>query len=338
VASGFFWVGTEQETTESGSVPRGQMYVEWESPEESPKPYPVVLIHGGGGQGLDYLGTPDGRPGWARYLVGEGYTVYVVDRPGHGRSPHHPDVLGPMSPTLPTEVYLEIFAPAAVAEAHTQWPGGRTVDDEIVRRLTAGSGPTLADWAAMHAIERRRMAELLDRVGPAIVFCHSAGGPAGFLAADARPDLVKALVAIETIGPPFLKRPGISLDWGVACAPLTFDPPAGDPSELRLVTEDVHGTVPRTLQEEPARKLVNLARMPIAVVTSETSPFIHFDDHLVAFLRQAGCDVERVRLADHGVHGNGHGMMFERNNREVLQVILDWLNKRISTAEARPPS
>ena len=59
------------------------------------QPYPIVLIHGGGGQGTDWLGTPDGRPGWATFLVQEGYAVYVVDRPGHGRSPYHPDVLCP---------------------------------------------------------------------------------------------------------------------------------------------------------------------------------------------------------------------------------------------------
>ena len=29
--------------------------------------------------------------------------------------------------------------------------------------------------------------------------------------------------------------------------------------------------------------------------------------------------------SDHGVHGNGHLMMMERNNREALQPILDWL-------------
>ncbi|WP_411152479.1 alpha/beta hydrolase [Streptomyces sp. A30] len=326
---GFFWVGTGQREAGAGTVPAGQMYVEWESPREVTQPYPVALVHGGGGQGLDYLGTPDGRPGWASHLVEEGFKVYVVDRPGHGRSPHHPDVLGAMGPMMPDEAYLEIFAPAAAEQAHTQWPGGRTADDPTVRQLTAGSGPMLADWAAMHALERSRMAELLDQIGPAIVVCHSAGGPAGYLAADARPDLVKALVAIETIGPPFLKRPGVTLDWGLASAPLTFDPPAAASSDLRLTTTDSHGPVPLTLQAEPARKLVNLARMPIAVVTAETSPFIQFDGHLLAFLRQAGCDADQVRLADHGVHGNGHGMMFEKNNREVLQVILDWLNKKL---------
>ncbi len=36
-----------------------------------------------------------------------------------------------------------------------------------------------------------------------------------------------------------------------------------------------------------------------------------------------------MRLDDHGVLGNGHGMMFELNDREALQVILDWLGKRV---------
>ncbi|KAA9160889.1 alpha/beta fold hydrolase [Amycolatopsis acidicola] len=327
MARGFFWIGTEARAG-AGSMPCGQMYVEWETPREVTQPCPVVLVHGGGGQGLDYLGTPDGRPGWASMLVDEGFPVYVVDRPGHGRSPHHPDVMGAMGPMMTAEGFLDIFAPAAAANEHTQWPGGRTPDDEIVRQLTAGLGPMLADPAAMHALEQARLAELLDRIGPAIVFCHSAGGPAGYLAADARPGLVRALVAIETLGPPFLERPGLSLDWGLAAAPLTFDPPAAEPGELRLVTDD-SGPIPLVLQEEPARKLVNLARLPIAVVTAETSPFIHFDGHLLAFLRQAGCAADRIRPAEHGVRGNGHGMMFEKNNREVLRVILDWLAGKV---------
>jgi pimeloyl-ACP methyl ester carboxylesterase len=306
------------------------MYVERLVPERPTQPHPVVLVHGGGGQATDYLGTPDGRPGWAQQLAAEGFTVYVVDRPGHGRSPHDPAVLGPPIPALTAERFLSIFAPGAHAETHTQWPVGRTPDDPGVRQVTASFGPMLADWAAMHAVEQERLAALLDQVGPAIVFCHSAGGPAGYLAADARPDLVAALVAIETVGPPFTTHPsGNPLSWGLACAPLTYDPPAADPAELRLVTEQVPDAPPRTLQAEPARQLSSLARVPIAVVTSPNSPFRQFDDHLLAFLTQAGCQADPLRLEDHGLLGNGHGMMFERNNREVLQVVLDWLGERV---------
>jgi len=55
-----------------------------------------------------------------------------------------------------------------------------------------------------------------------------------------------------------------------------------------------------------------------------------FDHDLVVFLEGAGCDVEFVRLADHGVHGNAHGIMIERNNAEALAVISDWVAARLT--------
>jgi pimeloyl-ACP methyl ester carboxylesterase len=92
----FFWVGVERAEIPRGTVINGkQMYVEYQIPAQVKHPYPIVLVHGGGGQGTDWMCCPDGRPGWATLLVQEGYKVYVVDRPGHGRSPYHPDLNGP---------------------------------------------------------------------------------------------------------------------------------------------------------------------------------------------------------------------------------------------------
>jgi pimeloyl-ACP methyl ester carboxylesterase len=322
---GSFWIGVSDLVEGPlGTVLRGPTYVEWEAPAtESPGP-PWVLVHGGGGQGTDYLTTPDGRPGWSRLLVEQGHTVYVVDRPGHGRSPFHPDVLGPMGPQMGAQALRPIFVPPAEgpdsnpwAGLHTQWPGGREPGDPIYDQWLAPSGPMPASWADMHALEQTRLAELLDRVGPAVVVTHSAAGPGTFLAADARPGQVAALIAIEVLGPPFAKRPemGLDLAWGLASAPLTYDPPAADPSQLR---------------DGPVRRLPNLSRFPIAVVTGEASMFRLFDADLVAFLEQAGCDVELVQLADHGVYGNAHGVMIERNNAEVLTVLTRWVEGRLA--------
>jgi len=265
--------------------------------------------------------------------------VYVVDRPGHGRAAYHPDVLGPMGPPFTYELSRFLFmppgdegtAPNPNAHLHTQWPGTGNVGDPALDAFVASSGPMIQDFAFAHDLEGARGAELLDRIGPAILITNSAGGPAGWVTADRRPDLVKAIVAVEVMGPPFVKNPqlGFSLDWGIAAAPLTYEPPVANASELRTVTQEQPGGMPLTLQEEPARKLANLAGIPIAVVTGEASFLGQSDVHTAAFLRQAGCDVEHIRLEEHGVHGNGHLMMLEKNNREALGPILGWLGARV---------
>jgi pimeloyl-ACP methyl ester carboxylesterase len=320
---GFFWVGAERVDGPFGTVVRAPMYVQWEAPARERRPYPIVLVHGGGGQGLDWLGTPDGRPGWATLLVEQGYAIYVVDRPGHGRSSYHPDVIGPMGPPFPFQAGEMIFRPPAegpashpTADLHTQWPGSGGEDDIALETMVASSGPMPADLALSQALDQSRGAQLLDRIGPAILVTNSLGGPAGWLMADARPELVKAIVAVEAIGPPFADLPqlGISLDWGLTAAPMTYEPPVSDPAELR---------------GEP-RRLPNLAGIPIAIVSAEASPFVHFHDAMVDFLQAAGCDADGVRLADHGVHGNGHAMMIEANNAAVLAVLTRWLEGRVS--------
>jgi hypothetical protein len=74
----FFWVGVERVTLPGGTSPvvsGKQMYVEYQVPAKVKHPFPIVLIHGGGGQGLDWMGTPDGRRGWSTMLLEEGYRV-----------------------------------------------------------------------------------------------------------------------------------------------------------------------------------------------------------------------------------------------------------------------
>ncbi|HEX4980091.1 MAG TPA: hypothetical protein VFV63_00250 [Ilumatobacteraceae bacterium] len=331
---GHFWVGTEPEP-DTGAA-RGPMYVYWEAPVEVTKPYPIVLIHGGAGQGLDYLSTPDGRPGWSTLLVEQGWVVYVVDRPAHGRSSYDPEVLGPMAPALPIDVLKGIFVPPTdgpgampFAHLHTQWPGDRNdPNDPALLQFLASTGPFAADAADRQALEQERLAQLLDRIGPSFVVSCSMGGPAGFLIGDARPDLVVGLVQLEPVGPAFNTMFGPdTLQWGVAAVPMAFDPPASSPDELSLVHHEppAPGAPALVLQTEPARKLSNLAKVPIAVVSGEASVFRFTDGPLVEFLQQAGCNAVHIELAERGVHGNSHGSMFERNNAEVLAIVTGWM-------------
>lgn len=329
---GYFWVGVTYEQQDGQTVlDGGQLYVEFQKPEARTQPFPVVLIHGGGGQGLDWMATPDGRPGWRTLLLQRGYSVYVIDRPGHGRSPRHtrelrqptaaPPVLIPSVETVGA-LFAGVHNPA-----HTQWPGTGSADDPALAQLLASQSQLAFDPSEHHAVMRRRGAALLDRIGPAILVTSSAGGPAGWVMADERPDLVRAIVALEPLGP----SGPVALPWGISASPMTYDPPATKPGGLDLVEgPGEQGRPSMRLQRDPPRRLPHLADLPIAIVTGEQSFATAMDDGTVAFLRQAGCRrVQHLRLGELGVHGNGHLMMIEKNNAEVLDLVTDWLDQHL---------
>src|SRR5262245_38492127 len=82
---GCFFAGGRYVETD-GRTMMGQMFVQYQVPKVLRFPYPVVMVHGGGQTGVNFLCTPDGRRGWADYFVANGFAVYVVDQPGRGRS------------------------------------------------------------------------------------------------------------------------------------------------------------------------------------------------------------------------------------------------------------
>jgi hypothetical protein len=148
--------------------------------------------------------------------------------------------------------------------------------------------------------------------------------------ADRRPNLVKTILCMEINGNPFAAQ----LRWGLTAGPMTYDPPVTDPSQFKLEDRTpppdspLPIVSPYKLQAEPARKWKNLQGIPIGWLTSEFggggSPVAN-----VAFLKQAGCSVDLLRLRDYGILGNGNLMLMEKNNHEVFAVIRDWLEKKV---------
>ena len=329
-AQGFFWTGGELiDHPAAGKAMRGQQYCEYWIPADLRHETPLVMIHGGGGQGTDFLGTPDGREGWVHWFVRAGWPVYVVDRPQHGRSPFNPEFQGEMAKPGPTHFLERLFTRPQdfadnypQAKLHDKWPGDGTLEDPATLAFLAGTGPTLADHASSQRDAQRAGIELLEKIGPAVLLTHSAGGPAGWLIADARPDLVKAVIAVEPLGPPINAISG-PLPHGITHAALGWQPPLPDGEELPSmdVPSPGEGFVDYKIQAEPPRQLPGLSQVPIAVVTAEAS-WMAADNHaMVHFLRQAGCDVTHIRLEDRGVHGNGHAMQLETNSDQVARVL-----------------
>jgi pimeloyl-ACP methyl ester carboxylesterase len=195
--TGMFWVGTSHtKKVAYGTVHVAPMFVQYLDPAQQRYPLPVVLVHGGGGQMVHYMGL-GGMSGWAHHLVQAGFKVYLVDRPGHGRSVYHPDGLGEIGPL----VTYDLLTRDTVTSARTpnkQWPGTTgDVGDPLVDQLVAAANSAPRDNQLAQTLWRQYGAELIDRIGPSIVVTHSAGGPFGWLVANERPALVKAVVSFE---------------------------------------------------------------------------------------------------------------------------------------------
>lgn len=338
-----------------------QMYVEELRPLNQTRTLPIVFWHGMGQTGIGWVTTPDVRPGWASYFLSQGYTVYIVDSPERGRSPWLPESSKLIS--TPAE-YAEKFWTATrdnggvwpQAGLHSQWPGTGRRGDPCFDDFMASQVQSRNDYARAEELAGKLGQALFERIGPAILCTHSQGGGHGWAIADLVPERVKAIVALEPVGrvlcsmlfasilisllgPPFVnriasvvKKPDpreIRRPYGLTVVPISYDPPLSNDEQLVTTTipSQSRFECDTILQKEPVRRLSNLSRIPVLVVTGESGYHAFYDHATVAFLRQAGVDVTWLNLPEVNVRGNGHFMFLEKNNIEVAEHIHDWLIK-----------
>ena len=348
---GYFFVGGAYHDASDGTYMSGQMYVEYEIPQNRTHPYPLVMFSGGGQSGLNYSGTPDDREGWRDYFLRRGYAVYLLDQPSRARSAHQPEI-GAMARYARDYVERQFTAPERAnlwpqAKLHNQWPGTGVAGDPTFDQFFAQVFPSLASFPRQQELNRDAGAALLDRIGPAILLTHSQSGTFGWLVADARPGLVKAIVALEPSGPPVHDNvPKGPPDWfddgpltkpyGLTAPPLAYDPPLSRADDLKFV-RDAAAPAPDLArcwqQAEPARKLKNLQDVPVLVVQSEASYHAPFDYCTVSYLQKAGVPTTFLQLATVGIHGNNHMMMLEKNNAEIAAALDTWLDRTLGGAK-----
>ncbi|MCJ2018211.1 alpha/beta hydrolase [Methylobacterium sp. E-065] len=355
--SGYFFVGGRYTRVGDKTTALGQMFVEYRAPKRITQPYPVVMVHGTAQTGTNFLGTPDGRPGWADRFAAKGFAVYVVDQVGRGRSGGDPETYGPYA-RLPVEdletVFTgqERFSLNPQANLHSQWPDGPGVrGNAAFDQFYLSQVPYIASALKSEELVDPALIALLEKIGPAILLTHSQAGVFGWAVSDQRPDLVKAHIAVEPNGPTFYDiRVKGGADWyervgdararpyGITRVPLHFEPPVSAPTDITVVQAETAVAPDKIrcwLQAEPVHTLPNLARVPAVIVTAEASFRATMDDCTAAFLTQAGAKPDRLVLADHGIHGNGHMMMLEANSDAVADAIIGWIAGSTQTP-ARP--
>lgn len=342
--SGAFYVGGHYLGEPGKEVMHGSMYVEVMVPKKIRHANPIMFLHGAGQTGTDWLLTPDGRAGWAWFFLRRGYVVYLLDHPGRGRSAYVPNVDGALS-IRPAPQLSQMWTASAQlgnwpqAKLHTQWPGegpengkmGDAVFDSFARTQvqfpTAGLDAAVVDAGIA----------LLDRIGVAVILlAHSQGSTFALPMADARPRQVAAIVAVEPAGPPMQNvdfgrqayngRP--NLPWGLTNLPMQYEPAVRSPDELQTALEEqppAPGRVACYLQSGTARKLENLAHVPVLLISGEAGYHRIFDACSAKWLNQAGVHTDYVELETVGLRGNGHQMMLEKNSDRIAAYCADWL-------------
>ena len=274
--------------------------------EDAPARPPVVMVRGGCHTGTCYLATPDGREGWAGLFAAAGYDVFVIDWPGHGRSPTCDDLS-----TLPTRDIAELL---------------RVLLDSVgpvILIVHSASGP-MAWWVAEQA-----PATVVAIIGIA------PGAPANIL--EVLPDdpaEVARLSQDVSLGCPVclpedravrVSRDFIRDFW--ANAPR-FPKQGLEAYALGIVPESARvfnerfNIGGRGLRiQDPA----SLTRHPILIVTGDHDPR-HLRAVDEATARYLGA--EFIWLPDRGIAGNGHMPMIEDNNDVIAALLLDWLRSK----------
>jgi pimeloyl-ACP methyl ester carboxylesterase len=289
----------------TGSITVDQMYVQYQIPERGDKHVPVVMVHGCCLSSKSYETTPDGRMGWNEYFLRKQRAVYFPDQVSRARSG--------FDATIYNEIRLGT-RPAA------DMPAIRTASHEIAWPFFR-FGPTMGTAFPNEQFP----VEAFDEFGKQVI-----------------PDLNAELPAVNptwtNLSALAIKLKGAILmghsESGFFPEQAALIDPAGIKGMITIETG-----CPTTLTSQ---QISTLARIPILVI---------FGDHLAdvpayaerwmtnfssceQFIQQvnaAGGDAAMMHLPKFGQFGNSHMLMQDKNNLQVADLVLKWIDGHVES-------
>jgi pimeloyl-ACP methyl ester carboxylesterase len=196
--------GPSSKLDPNGQYQVEQMYAQYFLPKARTGKVPMLMWHGGGLTGVTYETTPDGREGWLNMFIRKGWDVYVSDAVERGRSGFASPDVWPDEPIFLT--YADPFERFRIGTGEGSWS-----PDPAKQKLMPGEQfPVEAYANYMKQIVPRWLSTddaviagymaLVDKVCPCVLLLHSQGGSFGLKIAEARPEKIKAIVAVESAG------------------------------------------------------------------------------------------------------------------------------------------
>jgi pimeloyl-ACP methyl ester carboxylesterase len=256
--------------------------------------FPLLMWHGGGLAGVTFETKPDGGAGWESFFLNAGHDVYVSDAVERGRASwaRFPEIFKGEPFFRTKKEAWELFR---IGET------GSYMNDVSQRKANAGSlfpltsfdqfvKQSIPRWSTNDAAIQAGYDAYVERACPCVILVHSQGGNFAFNAALKRPDLIKAIVAVETSGSPdpdktdFAKLKGVPMLW-------------------------VWGDY--------------LEKYPF------WAPIVARQEKFRTNLVAAGGVGDVMKLPELGVRGNSHMLMMDKNSDAIAAMIQEWIAKRV---------
>lgn len=277
-----------------GHVVINNVYATYQYPADQRFAYPILFNPGGGHSARVYDTTPDGREGWLTLFLREGFATYGVDRVNTGRAATDICTINAVKLGRAQPASLPAMNRYAAESAWVTFRWGPKYgvaypDTKFPVEAASNYYPQL--------LSTYRDSQELSKSVAALVALLDKVGPAT-LETWSSSGLMGYLVAIE--------RP--NLVKGILAIETSVD----------------------AFDHIPADKLKTLAAVPILIVIGD-----HAQDRVDssrAFQRkmqEAGGDVTIDVLPEAGITGNGHTMMLEKNNKQIMYRMIAWLNGHV---------
>jgi pimeloyl-ACP methyl ester carboxylesterase len=279
----------------SGHVVVDNVYATYQYPAEQRYPYPVLFNSGGGHTARVYDTTPDGREGWLTLFLREGFPVYGVDRPNTGRSG-----------TDICKINAVKLGKAPVAEL------------PAINRYAAESSWVTFRWGP-------KFGEPYPNTQFPIAFADNYYPQTVSTYRDPN-ETQKAVAAfsalIDKIGEPVIIQ-----SWS-SSGLLGYLTAVERPEKVKAILA-VESSV-TAFDDIPAEGKQKLAKIPIYIVIGDHAPdrveaSRKFQKEMAALGGNVTVDV----LPEAGIYGNGHTMMLEKNNKQIMHRMIAWLEGNV---------
>lgn len=319
-AQGSFFVGgetVEQTAGELGDLGPGghitvnQMYVHYMVPQNGVGNVPVVMMHGATLTGKSWETTPDGRMGWDEYFVRKGHPVYVPDQVGRGRSGFNQAVLNDVragtKPPTELPVWLRFSDEGVWPNFRFGTTAGHPFSDSqfpvsAVDELSKQGVPDMFRGTTSTSTIKA-LSELAAQVNGAVLMGHSQSGVFPLQAALLNPKATKALVLVEP---------------GSCPATYTDDEIKALATVPLLIVFGDHRDNPTGLPTLPTWQ----ARYELCQA-------------LIGRIKSAGGQGDMLAPPERGIRGNSHMIMQDKNNLQIADLILKWIDGHASARRSR---